>query len=95
MARQALHMPGAIRGYRRSAKLVDRGDGWAMLVSPAHGFGIVIHHVTLRGALAELEAAGFAEGTEVFDLNGEPVEADAVSGSPWLHLLARTPPAAS
>lgn len=91
-ARQALHALQSIRGYRRNAKLTERGDGWAMLVSPAHGFGIVIHYVTLAEALDELRTAGFSDDIEVYDMNGRALDPRAdTRGTPWLHLLARAP----
>jgi SAM-dependent methyltransferase len=92
LARQALDTPKAIQGYRRNAPLTERGDGWAMLVSPAHAYGIVIHYVSLAGALAELRTAGFADDVEVYDMNGRALEPGADTREvPWLHLLARVP----
>jgi hypothetical protein len=37
------------------------GDGWQMHINGSHEFGIVVGHITLTGAIAELEAAGFGE----------------------------------
>jgi SAM-dependent methyltransferase len=92
MARTAVHFPAACVGYRRSSRLVQRGDGWAMLVSPSHRFGIVCHHVSLEAARHELREAGFADETEMYDRDGVMIDVSTdIRATPWFHVVARAP----
>jgi SAM-dependent methyltransferase len=85
-------LPVSARAYRRNARLVEHGDGWAMLVSRAHSFGIVVHYTTASAVIEELRAAGFAEGVELYASNGTRLDPlGDTSGTPWLHLLAYVP----
>ena len=54
-------LPKGLRNYRRLDQAYSGGDDWQVHINGSHEFGIVVHHITLTAAIAELEAAGFGE----------------------------------
>ena len=88
------------RGWRLRDEL-ERGDGWATLVSDAYGHEVVWHHVDLEELLRELTVAELDCEIEVCTADGRDartglVEPEATRlahpSSPDLHVLARKAP---
>ncbi len=92
LAGWALRLPRRSLSYRRLRRLVTRGQGWAILVGASYEFGIVGHYVTLREALREPAACGYAPGVRVYGSSGEELEPGTdTRDSEWFHLIARAP----
>jgi SAM-dependent methyltransferase len=88
----AARLPRRSRSYMKLRKLTRRGRGWAVLVGSGYDFSVLWHHLTPRAVLAELERAGYAGGTEIYDSNGALVDAlGDTADLPWLYVLARKP----
>lgn len=79
---------GLARANRRLDLNEARARGWALVRDDAHDFALVLCYVSPSHQVAELEQAGFG-GTEVFDMSGRPVEADAAGRDPHLFYIAR------
>jgi len=90
----AYRMPRRARSYRRLASLERRGEEWALLVGSGYDFTVLWHHVTPAEAAREVARSGFGEPVEVYDGRGVLLSGAAdSSGSPWIYVLARKPPA--
>lgn len=88
----AARLPRRSRSYLRLRNMTVRGEDWAVLVGSAYDFSVLWHHVTPAAALAELEEAGYAAGSEILAGSGETIApGDDTAGVPWIYMLARKP----
>lgn len=94
-ARMPTTLPAAARGWRNWARyrsLGVAGDGWAVRLSDAHDFAILMHYVELETACRQVVEAGFADVVAYDSEAGRPIAPGAdVSEVRWFHLVARRP----
>lgn len=88
-ARRVVELPRAYRAFRTRGGTATVGPDRAMLPTPAHGFSLRIHYISVPAQVADLQGAGF-EDVHVFgSLTGAAVDPQARSGTePWLHYVA-------
>ncbi|SMD19600.1 class I SAM-dependent methyltransferase [Rhizobium sp. RU36D] len=74
---------------RRHAALEVRAADHAILMHGAHDFGIMVHTTTYPHLIGQLREAGFAEVIEVFNRDGERIDADWSGSVEYVHVIAR------
>jgi SAM-dependent methyltransferase len=86
-----LHAARTVRNYESYAKLKDEGDGYSIRNASAHDHGILIHYITLRTQLKQLESNGFQPSPLVWaSSNGRRLSPDDdTSDAWWFHLVVR------
>jgi SAM-dependent methyltransferase len=84
--------PRRWRNWSSNRRHNERGPDWAVQVSDAHDFGILMHYIRLDAARQELLSAGFVD-VEVYDSErGARLVADGDVGQVrWFHLLGYRP----
>lgn len=86
-----LHAARTVRNYESYSKLRDEGDGYSIRNASAHDHGILIHYITLRNQLKQLEDNGFQPSPLVWaSSNGRRLSPDDdTSDAWWFHLVVR------
>lgn len=80
-----------VRTYnrRRMSKLVERGDGYAIVNDVCHDYGTMLYYVDLPAQRRQLRDAGFSDEVEAWDLAGRQTDESSKDGS--ITFLVRTP----
>ena len=88
-------LAGNAYGYARrlwSRRLERREAGHAILLHPAHDFGILVYATTLPEVRHQLADAGFAPRLELFGSHrGEPIGQELSRDDVYVHVIARKP----
>ncbi|HEY7626686.1 MAG TPA: class I SAM-dependent methyltransferase [Ilumatobacteraceae bacterium] len=96
VARRVMHLPIAVKNFRRLRPLGSSGNDWRVTVSGAHDFGLLVHYTTAAGLLTALRDAGFLGEVELWDDRAGLPAATARPQNRWwyFNVLARCSPAA-
>jgi hypothetical protein len=86
-----LHATRTIRNYQSYSKLRYDGDGYSIRNASAHEHGILIHYISLKSQLSQLESLGFQPNPLVFaNSDGRRLSTgDDTSDAWWFHLVVR------
>jgi ubiquinone/menaquinone biosynthesis C-methylase UbiE len=86
-----LHAARTVRNYESYSKLRYDGDGYSIRNASAHDHGILIHYISLKSQLSQLESVGFQPNPLVFaNSDGRRLSpGDETSDAWWFHLVVR------
>ncbi len=85
--RVARYAAGAIRARKRRALEVRDGEH-AILIHPAHYFGIMVYATTPAQLRLQLEEAGFAAPIRIFNADGTAIAGPASPQNQYFHIIA-------
>ena len=88
--RLARFASGALHA-RRLRKYEVRAEDHAILLHPAHYYGIMVHATTVAQTRIELKRTGFAPDPLVFDRDAQPLLGEAGEDIQYFHVLSRKP----
>lgn len=85
--RLLMHGVGMMR-RRQYLRFEERGNDKAILLHPAHNFGIMVHTTTPGQMRAQLVAHGFEGDVRFFSMEGQPIEDPAPKDVECFHVFA-------
>ncbi len=83
-----LRYAAGMANYARNRRHEVRGEGWAVVVDPAHEYRLLMYYTTIERQIRQLAALGFSE-VELVGRDGSPVKAGEPYGDPWIYYVTR------